>query len=224
MARKVTREGLEKIKQFEGLRLVAYQCSAGVWTIGYGSTSTAEKGMRITEAEAESLLYADLEVFESAVNRLVQVKLTDWQFAALVSFAFNVGVEAFENSMLLKKLNDGDYDAVPAQLMRWNKVKGKVVAGLTNRRAAEAGMWAKGSFVESSTTKAEVKDKPLAQSRTIAGSTIAGTMVTATAVLNETRSQLEPLVGYSDHIKTMFLIVALLGIGIAIYARATRDN
>lgn len=222
--RKVTREGIEKIKQFEGLRLTAYQCSAGVWTIGYGHTSTAKKGMKITEAEAESLLYADLEVFESAVDRLVQVKLTDWQFAALVSFAFNVGVRAFEKSMLLEKLNAGNYDAVPAQLMRWNKTKGKVVAGLTNRRAAEAGMWAKGSFVESSTTKAEAKDKPLAKSREVMGGTVAGGMVTATAVINETAAQIEPLAMYSETIKTVFLVIALLGIGFAIYARVTRDN
>jgi lysozyme len=222
--RKVSREGIEKIKQFEGLKLTAYQCSAGVWTVGFGHTLTAKKGMKITAAEAESLLYADLEVFESAVNRLVQVDLTDWQFAALVSFAFNVGVRAFEKSTLLKKLNEGDYDAVPAQLMRWNKVKGKVVAGLTNRRAAEAGMWAKGSFVESSTTKAEAKDKPLAKSREVMGGTVAGGMVTATAVINETATQIEPLAMYSETIKTVFLVIALLGIGLAIYARVTRDN
>jgi lysozyme len=222
--RKLTREGIEKIKQFEGLKLTAYQCSAGVWTIGYGHTSTAKKGMKITEEEAESLLYADLEVFESAVDRLVQVKLTEWQFSALVSFAFNVGVRAFEKSTLLKKLNAGNYDAVPAQLMRWNKTKGKVVAGLTNRRAAEAGMWAKGSFVESSTTKAEAKDKPLAKSREVMGGTVAGGMVTATAVINETAAQIEPLAMYSETIKTVFLVIALLGIGLAMYARVTRDN
>jgi lysozyme len=222
--RKVTHEGVEKIKQFEDLKLTAYQCSANVWTIGHGHTLTAEKGMKITAAEAESLLFADLEIFESAVDRLVQVKLTDWQFAALVSFAFNVGVRAFEKSTLLKKLNEGDYDAVPAQLMRWNKVKGKVVAGLTNRRAAEAGMWAKGSFVESSTTRAEVKDKPLTKSREVMGGTVAGGMVTATAVINETATQIEPLAMYSETIKTVFLIIALLGIGLAIYARITRDN
>jgi lysozyme len=105
--------------------------------------------MRITEIEAEQLLLRDLAMFEAEVSRTVTVDLSDNQFAALVSWTYNVGAAAMRKSTLVRKLNAGDYAAVPGELARWNKVKGKVVAGLSNRRAAEAGLWARGSFVSS---------------------------------------------------------------------------
>jgi lysozyme len=83
------------------------------------------------------------------VEDAVQVTLNDNQFAALVSFCFNVGEGAFRGSTLLKKLNAGNFDAVPSELARWNKVGKNVSAGLTNRRAAEAGLWVKGAHVSS---------------------------------------------------------------------------
>jgi GH24 family phage-related lysozyme (muramidase) len=151
MARKIDADTLALLKQWEGLRLTAYQDVGGVWTIGYGHTDTVKAGMVITEAGAEQLLRADLGRFEAAVSDAVKVPLTDAQFGALVSWAFNVGVTAMQDSTLVRKLNAGDYAAVPAELARWNKVKGKTVAGLANRRAAEAGLWSKGSFVSSNT-------------------------------------------------------------------------
>lgn len=228
MTRKITAEALEKIKQFEGLRLEAYMCSAGVWTIGYGHTGDVKKGDKITESKAEDLLIEDIARFESRVQELVKVELSNWQFAALVSFDFNTG--ALHKSTLLKKLNKRDYNAVPAELMKWTKAKdpktGKLVVlqGLVNRRAAEAGMWAKGEFVQSSTTVAVSVEKPLMQSKTMAGSGVAGIMVTGTAILNETKEQLMPLVPYADTIKTVFLAVALAGIGLTIYARIMRNR
>jgi lysozyme len=147
--RRINAEGVALIKQWEGLKLEAYRCPAGVWTVGYGHTATAREGMRITEAEAERLLRQDLGMFEAEVARAVDVTLTDNQFAALVSWAYNVGVGAMRRSMLVKRLNAGEYDAVPGELARWNKVQGRVVKGLSNRRAAEAGLWARGAFVAS---------------------------------------------------------------------------
>lgn len=147
--RQINKEGLDLIKQWEGLRLEAYLCPAGVWTIGYGHTETTKKGMKINQSEADRLLVYDLSRFIEAVEDSVKVTLNDNQFAALVSFAFNVGVGAFKKSTLLKKLNAGDYSSVPSELARWNKVGNKVSAGLTNRRAAEAGLWVKGSYVSS---------------------------------------------------------------------------
>lgn len=127
-----------------------------MWTIGYGSTgSHVRPGLKITQPEAEELLRLDLDRFEKAVDRLVKVPLTDNQFATLVAFSFNIGVAAFGKSTLLRKLNAGDYEAVPTQLARWNKDNGKVVQGLANRRAAEAGLWARGAFVSSSYVKAD---------------------------------------------------------------------
>ncbi|WP_375645154.1 lysozyme, partial [Bartonella sp. MR100HLJHH] len=94
--RKISSEGLALIKQWEGLRLNAYKDAIGVWTIGYGHTNNAgkpfvHKGMAITEKQAEELLCQDLRQFENAVERAVTVSLTDEQFAALVSFCYNVG-------------------------------------------------------------------------------------------------------------------------------------
>lgn len=152
MARNINAATLALIKQWEGLRLDAYQDVAGVWTIGYGHTGPeVGAGQRIDEAAAETILRRDLQRFEDAVDRLVTAALNDNQFGALVSFAFNVGERALETSTLLRKLNAGDYDAVPVELVKWNRAGGKVVTGLINRRAAEVGLWAKGSFVSSNT-------------------------------------------------------------------------
>ena len=157
----MNRETIEHLKRWEGLRLTAYpdpgSRDGNPWTIGYGHTSDAHlkvyKGLTITEAQAEAALIHDAREAETAIKRLVKVPLTDNQMGVLVSFVFNVGIGAFGSSTLLKKLNAGDYDAVPAQLARWNKNDGKAMAGLTNRRAAEAGLWAKGAHVASRTVK-----------------------------------------------------------------------
>jgi len=152
--RRINGEGLAHIKKWEGLRTKAYLDTGGVWTIGYGHTARSGmpkpyKGMVISPAQAEEILAQDLRRFEAAVERHVRVPLHDNQFAALVSFCFNVGEEAFGRSSLIKKLNKGDYDAVPAELAKWVYAKGNSVRGLVNRRAAEAGLWARGAFVAS---------------------------------------------------------------------------
>lgn len=133
--------GLDIIKSFEGLKLTAYLCPAKIPTIAWGHTKTVKASdvgkKKITEAEAEKLLKSDLLNFENAVNKLVIVPLNQNQFDALVSFSFNVGTGAFHSSTLLKKLNAKDYKGASEQFERWNKAGGKVLAGLTRRRAAE---------------------------------------------------------------------------------------
>lgn len=158
--RTISPEGLALVKQWEGLRLTAYKDGGGVLTIGYGHTSAAGApavlpGMKITQARAEAILKADLAGFERCVSQAVSVVLNDNQFAALVSFTYNVGTAAFLRSTLLKKLNNGDYDAVPGELSKWVNDNGRRVQGLVNRRAAEAGLWARGAFVSSRTVKPE---------------------------------------------------------------------
>ena len=143
---KTSQAGVDLIKQFEGQRLTAYKCPAGIWTIGYGHTSaagepTVQPGMTITYQEANGILVRDLVKYENAVNRLVTVPLTQNQFDALVSFTYNVGEGALAKSTLLKKLNAGQYDAVPAELMKWTKGGGKELPGLVRRRRAECAMW-----------------------------------------------------------------------------------
>jgi len=141
---RIGKNGMDLIKRFEGLSLEPYRCSAGVLTIGYGSTGPHVKlGQTITRAQAEMLLKLDLLRFEAAIARLVTVPLNQNQADALVSFAFNVGIGALEKSTLLKKLNDGDYNAVPSQLQRWNKAGGKVLPGLVRRRLAEGELFAR---------------------------------------------------------------------------------
>ena len=138
--------GIALIQEFEGMRLTAYLCPAKVWTIGYGHTSaagapTVTPGMKITRAKATEILKSDLAVFERGVADLVKVDLAQNQFDVLVSFAFNCGLGALRKSTLLKRVNAGRFDAVPAELMKWTKGGGKVLPGLVRRRRAKAEMW-----------------------------------------------------------------------------------
>lgn len=146
MARQINNYSLNKLKEWEGFRAKAYKDSRGILTIGYGHTASAgdpapREGMTITESEAERILQRDLVFFEKEVEKLVDVPLTDQQFGTLVSFAYNVGVGHFRKSDLLKKLNQGEYHAVPAALLQWEGGKNAHLQGLVNRRQNEAEMW-----------------------------------------------------------------------------------
>ncbi len=131
-------EGLALIKKFEGCELNAYQCSAGVWTIGYGHTKDVVEGMEITQEQAEQMLVDELHEYESYINKYVTVALSQNQFDALVSWVYNLGPANLSASTMLKVLNSGEYEDVPAQMKRWNKAGGKVLEGLIRRREAEA--------------------------------------------------------------------------------------
>ena len=160
---KLTQKAIDHIKSSEGLRLEAYPdpgSSDGLpVTIGYGTTKIDGKaiklGTKITKEQAEAYLRADLEAFAARVASLIKVKLTNNQFGALVSFAYNIGLGAFEKSTLLRLLNAGDYKSVPAQLRRWNKNDGKVMQGLINRREKEIELWS------DATTPLESTEKPV---------------------------------------------------------------
>ena len=138
---KTGKKGLELIKHFEGCELKAYLCPAGVWTIGYGHTKGVKEGDVITAEEANEMLLAELDEYEGYVNNLVEVELNQNQFDAMVSWVYNLGGGNLKASTLLKVLNAGDYDGVPAQMLRWNKAGGKVLEGLTRRRQAEADLF-----------------------------------------------------------------------------------
>lgn len=140
--RKIGQAGLALIKQFEGCRLAAYQCSAGVWTIGYGHTAGVHKGMKITQAQAEEYLKHDVAKFEKYVNNPSYVPFTDKlnqnQFDALVSFAFNLGQGN------VKKLCTGrTMNQIPSAMQRYCKAAGKTLPGLQRRRKAEAALYNK---------------------------------------------------------------------------------
>ena len=135
------RDGVELIRHFEGCRFDAYLCPAGVWTIGYGHTADVKEGDSIDQEAAEAFLIEDLEKFEQAVTRLVEVPLTQQQFDALVSWTFNLGAGNLAESTLLRKLNNYQYVEVPEQMMRWVRAGGQVLNGLVKRRAAEAALF-----------------------------------------------------------------------------------
>ncbi len=140
---KISEKGLNLIKEFEGLRLKPYKDAVGIPTIGYGNTYY-EDGRKvslsdpaITEARATDLLKMVVKRYEDAINRYVQVPITQNQFDALVSFAYNVGNENVRKSTLMKLLNRKQYTEAADQLLRWNKAGGKTLKGLTRRRQAE---------------------------------------------------------------------------------------
>lgn len=141
MTRLINSAGLELIKASEGLRLSPYLDTGNVWTCGYGHIRGVTEHTHCTPEIAEAWLEADLQHAEESVSDLVKVKLTDNQFAALVSFVFNVGRGAFAKSTLLRKLNEGGYSLVPACLKSWIFDNGKVIDGLRNRRNTEANLW-----------------------------------------------------------------------------------
>ena len=129
---------IDLIKESEGLRLDAYLPTPNdVWTIGYGHTKGVTRGMSITGEQAEKFLREDITWVEDVLNTAVTVPLNQNQYDALGSFVFNLGGTNFRNSTLLRKLNQGDYQGAADQLPRWNKQKGKVLRGLTIRRAEE---------------------------------------------------------------------------------------
>ena len=133
--------GIELIKEFEGCRQVAYQDSVGVWTIGYGHTKDVYEGQLVIKKTCETMLAEDLEEFEDYVESYVKVELSQNQFDALVAWTFNLGPGNLSESTMLKKLNEGDYDAVPDEIRRWNRAGGEVLRGLIRRRAAEANLF-----------------------------------------------------------------------------------
>ncbi len=135
---KISQEGIALIKKFEGCKLQSYKCAAGVWTIGYGHTKFVEEHQEITQEEADSILLTDLKVYEDAIKKAVTVPLHQHQFDSLVSWTFNLGGANLNASTMLKVLNKGEYEEVPAQIKRWNKAGGKVLQGLIRRREAEA--------------------------------------------------------------------------------------
>ena len=143
---KISIEGIALIKKFEGCRLESYKCAAGVPTIGYGSTKGIEMGMTITQEGAEELLLKDIAEFEEFVLEASEMPLSQHQFDALVSWTYNLGPSNLNASTMLKVLNKGAYEDVPAQIKRWNKatVNGQrvVLDGLVRRREAEALLFA----------------------------------------------------------------------------------
>lgn len=221
---------IDIITRWEGLKLKAYLCPAGVWTIGYGSTGPGVvKGLTITKAQALTLLRADLEI---AADRIyarigpVVLSLSDNQYAALISFVFNLGANA--NWTIWKILKAKAFDQVPTQLMRFTKARDPAtgdlvtVRGLVNRRTDEVKLWTtpdeddKPEVILPSSTTREVEtppapmEKPAATSKSFVASAVtAGAAVTA-AVPQGIEQVNKAVAPYADKSEWVGNLVAVL--------------
>ena len=144
----IGQNGIDLIKKSEGCKLTSYKCPAGIWTIGYGNTQyengiQVKQGETITQQRANELFMLLVDNrYGSAVSNLVRATITQNQFDALTSFAYNVGIGAFEKSTLLRKVNKDPSDiTIRDEFAKWNKGGGKVLSGLTTRRKAEADLY-----------------------------------------------------------------------------------
>lgn len=145
----LNKDSADLIKSFEGCKLKAYRCSANKETIGYGNTfyedgTPVKMGDTITQERAESLFELIADSFANKVKPLVTANVSSNQFGALVSFAYNCGIANLSKSTLLKKVNANPNDpTIRTEFEKWNKAAGKVLAGLTRRRKAEADLYYK---------------------------------------------------------------------------------
>ncbi len=142
--RQVNDAGIALLKSFEGCKLKAYKDVRGILTIGYGHTGAdVEPDMEINQAAAEAFLKKDLEWAASQVEKALKLPVSDNEFAAVVCFAFNVGVHSCVNSTLMKLLNAGKHKEASEQFVRWDMSNGHVVTGLLRRRLAERDLFLK---------------------------------------------------------------------------------
>lgn len=143
--RTLSPEGAKLMHYYESLRLKAYPdpgTGGAPWTIGWGHTgSDVHPGLVWTREQADAAFLKDVATAVNGMNRAIHVDTEQNQFDAIVSLAYNAGVTAITNSTLIRILNSGDFEGVPAQFRRWDKAGGKSMLGLRRRRAAEAAMF-----------------------------------------------------------------------------------
>jgi lysozyme len=133
-----SKTGLALTETFESCRLIAYQDSRGIWTVGWGHVGPEVKeGYTVTQVQADCQLTIDMHNAVSAVNRLVDVPLTQEEFDAIVDFIFNCGIGAFGGSTMRALLNQKNYAAAALEFAKWDHANGQIVAGLLRRRIAE---------------------------------------------------------------------------------------
>ena len=138
---KISENGLELIKKFEGCETTAYQDSVGVWTIGFGHTKGVEEGQTCSIEDAESMLADEMDEYEGYINNMVKVELQQHEFDALVAWVYNLGPTNLGERTMLKVLNGGQFDRVPDEMNRWTRAGGKILEGLVRRRQAESLMF-----------------------------------------------------------------------------------
>jgi lysozyme len=258
----VSAAGLKLIQSFEGCekkqkggRFKAYVDPVGVLTIGWGHTNATGRQFDAdavwTQAECDAALREDMERFEAAVRSHVKVGLAQCQFDALVSFAYNCGIGNLKSSTLLRKVNRRDFAAAAREFGKWNKAGGRVLPGLTRRRAAEATLFEGAGCIAVNATEhgpmaqaVDVPEKPrLAE--VLAGSKIAqGTATTsvlgsgneAISAVKDTAAQLKDVkdtareIGLLDFATTLvqqprfWIALVILGVGAAVIYWRWKDH
>jgi len=137
---RISQQGIDLIKSFEGCKLKPYKDVVGLLTVGYGHRLADADNRDYTQEEVDEFLRSDLERFERGVLTYITVPLTQGQFDSLVCFSYNLGLGTLSRSTLLKKINAGD-DGAAKEILRFDKAGGKPLKGLTNRRIAEYRMF-----------------------------------------------------------------------------------
>jgi lysozyme len=241
---KLSRRGISFIDGFEGNRLEAYKDEAGIWTIGRGHIGAGDAfpGNKITEARSLSLFDMDNDKAEAVVNKLDgrrALHLTQTQFDALVSFEFNTGALSNPKNKVTQHVIACRDDLVDDEMLRWDKVtdavtgKKKVSNGLKRRRLAEAELWMEGCIPEVVTpavraSHIEATARPVAPTgptvEAVTSPAVHGSAVASVStVLATATEQIEPLAAYSDALRILFVVLALAGVGLAVWG-ATRGR
>ena len=217
----VSDAGIALIKQFEGLRLSAYQDVAGVPTIGWGHTRGVRQGQTISKAQAETFLDEDVDIAENDLRILLKTTSfvpTQCQWDALVSFVFNLGIKAFAGSTAFERLVAGEVEGCAEALTWWNKARdpktGQLIPqpGLVRRRKAEHDLFL---------NMQPDKPKPLVKTKTVIGGAIAtaGGVASMAGEIKDLATQVQPYVGTGRYVMLLFIAMTIGGGALAIYGR-----
>lgn len=213
---KTSPAGIRAIKEFEGSRLEAYQDVVGVWSIGYGFTTGVQPGDTMTQAECDERLKNELRQYEQAVWDATGGDVTQSEFDALVSFAWNVGIAGMKKSSVIKAHNRGDKAAAARAFGLWNKAGGEIVNGLVRRRAAEAVMY----LDDDAKPMPQAVDapKPMTSSTTViaAGTAALATVTQITDAIGKLRGSVDGMGGWMI---PALAVLALAAMGYVIYER-----
>ena len=183
---------LDLIKRWEGCKLKAYKCSAGVWTVGYGFTTSAgfiEVGpdTKITQAEADWYFEKTIEKFLAEITPAITAPINENELGAFTSLAYNIGPTMFRKSSALRHFNSGNKDRVPTSIRMWRKAGGKVVKGLINRREAEVDLFLTPVMAGKPTTaRTSATQSKTVQASVVQGASAVGGAVAAFQSLNGT--------------------------------------
>lgn len=137
----LTKSGIDLIKNFESCKLTCYKDIRGLNTIGWGHRTDLPVGAVISQQEADDLLSSDLQRFSDGVRKALTRPVTDNQFSAMTSLAFNIGLGSFEKSTLLEYVDRGDFTAASSEFLKWDHANGQVMPGILRRRLAEQALF-----------------------------------------------------------------------------------